>query len=52
MRIPDLTPTPDEYTGRWFKNADELRDFKRIGALLLIARKPDVQSPARSDERR
>jgi ubiquinone/menaquinone biosynthesis C-methylase UbiE len=50
MRIPDLTPTPDLYTGRWFKNAEELRDFKRIGALLLIARKPDVASPPRSYE--
>jgi ubiquinone/menaquinone biosynthesis C-methylase UbiE len=48
MRIPDQTPTPDEYSGRWFKNAEELRDFKRIGALLLIARKPDVLSPPRS----
>jgi ubiquinone/menaquinone biosynthesis C-methylase UbiE len=50
MRIPDLTPTPEEYSGKWFKNADELRDFKRIGALLLIARKPDVVSPPRSFE--
>jgi arsenite methyltransferase len=47
-RIPDLTPTPEEYSGKWFKNAEELRDFKRIGALLLIARKPDVQSPPRN----
>ena len=39
-RIPDLTPTPDEYSGKWFKNAEELRDFKRLGALLLIGRKP------------
>ncbi len=45
MRIPDLTPTPEEYSGKWFKNADELRDFKRIGALLLIGRKPEVKSP-------
>ncbi|HUI84444.1 MAG TPA: methyltransferase domain-containing protein [Candidatus Binatia bacterium] len=45
MRIPDLTPTPDEYSGRWFRDAEELRDFKRIGALLLIARKPDFHSP-------
>jgi ubiquinone/menaquinone biosynthesis C-methylase UbiE len=45
VRIPDLTPTPQEYSGRWFKNAEELRDFKRIGALLLIARKPDFESP-------
>lgn len=50
MRIPDLTPTPEEYSGKWFKNAGELRDFKRIGALLLIARKPDVVSPPRSYE--
>ncbi len=45
IRVPDLTPTPDEYTGRWFKNAEELRDFKRIGALLLIARKPNFRVP-------
>jgi ubiquinone/menaquinone biosynthesis C-methylase UbiE len=50
MRIPDLTPTPEEYSGRWFKDAAELRDFKRIGALLLIARKPDVESPPRAYE--
>jgi len=50
VRVPDLTPTPEEYSGRWFKNADELRDFKRIGALLLIARKPDVVSPPRGYE--
>jgi ubiquinone/menaquinone biosynthesis C-methylase UbiE len=45
-RIPDDTPTPDEYSGKWFKNAAELRDFKRIGALLLMATKPDLRSPA------
>ena len=45
MRITDLTPTPEEYSGRWFKNAEELREFKRLGALLLIARKPDFHSP-------
>jgi hypothetical protein len=39
-RISDLTPTPDEYTGKWFRNAEELREFKRIGALLLTGRKP------------
>ena len=36
-RIPDRSPSPDVYSGKWFKNADELKDFKRIGALLLIA---------------
>jgi len=45
-RVPDLSPTPDEYSGKWFKNAEELRDFKRIGALLLVAEKPNVRSPA------
>ncbi len=39
-RIPDLSPTPETYSGKWFKNAEELRDFKRIGALLLIGEKP------------
>ena len=46
VRVPDLTPTPEEYSGKWFKNAAELREFKRIGALLLIARKPNFRSPA------
>src|SRR3954471_20478680 len=36
-RIPDDSPTPDEYSGKWFKNAKELREFKQIGALLLVA---------------
>ena len=35
-RIPDRSPTPEQYSGKWFKNAEELRDFKRLGALLLI----------------
>jgi ubiquinone/menaquinone biosynthesis C-methylase UbiE len=38
-RIPDRSPSPDVYSGKWFKDADELKDFKRIGALLLIATK-------------
>ncbi len=45
-RIPDDTPTPDEYSGKWFRNAAELREFKRIGALLLMGTKPDLRSPA------
>ena len=39
-RIPDRSPTPETYSGKWFKNAEELKDFKKIGALLLIAKKP------------
>jgi ubiquinone/menaquinone biosynthesis C-methylase UbiE len=38
-RIPDRSPTPQVYSGKWFKNAEELREFKRIGALLLIGTK-------------
>jgi ubiquinone/menaquinone biosynthesis C-methylase UbiE len=38
-RIPDRSPSPDVYSGKWFKNAGELKDFKRIGALLLIGTK-------------
>ncbi len=41
--IPDLTETPEPYGGAWFANADELREFKRIGALLLVARKPEAK---------
>jgi ubiquinone/menaquinone biosynthesis C-methylase UbiE len=39
-QIPDLTPTPAEYSGKWFANVEELREFKRIGALLLTATRP------------
>ena len=45
-RIPDESPTPETYEGKWFRNAQELCEFKRIGALLLMARKPDFRSPA------
>ena len=40
-RIPDRSPTPEVYSGKWFKNAQELRDFKCIGALLLMGTKPE-----------
>ena len=39
QRIPDRSPSPETYSGKWFKNADELKDFKRIGALLLMGKK-------------
>ena len=38
-RISDRSSTPEQYSGKWFKNAEELRDFKRIGALLLMGQK-------------
>jgi len=34
-RIVDPTPTPDVYTGRWFRDAAQLRAFREIGALLV-----------------
>jgi ubiquinone/menaquinone biosynthesis C-methylase UbiE len=46
LRVPDESPTPEEYSGKWFKNAAELREFKRIGALLLVGTKPNLRSPA------
>ena len=46
QRIPDETPTPDDYKGDIF-TAPELREVKRIGALLLSARKPNVRTPPR-----
>jgi len=46
LRVPDESPTPEEYSGKWFKNAAELREFKKIGALLLVGTKPNLRSPA------
>ncbi len=45
-RIPDPTPTPDDYAGQSFKSAEDLRQFKRIGALLVMGTKPNFRSPA------
>jgi arsenite methyltransferase len=39
-RIPDPTPTPETYSGRWFRDADQLRAFKREGALLIHGTAP------------
>jgi len=47
-RIPDPTPTPDDYRGQSFKSAQDLREFKRIGALLVMGTKPNFRSPAPS----
>jgi SAM-dependent methyltransferase len=33
--IPDPTPAPDTYSGRWFRDAAQLRAFRDIGALLI-----------------
>lgn len=37
--IPDPTPNPDAYTGRWFRDAKELAEFRAIGALLVHGNK-------------
>jgi ubiquinone/menaquinone biosynthesis C-methylase UbiE len=39
-QIPDDTPTPDNYRTTSFHSLDDLRAFKRVGALLLMASKP------------
>ena len=45
-QIPDDTPTPDDYKTKSFNSLDDLRAFKKTGALLLMASKPDLRTPA------
>src|SRR5262249_33133806 len=45
-QIPDDTPTPDDYKTKSFISIDDLRAFKKTGALLLMASKPDLRTPA------
>jgi ubiquinone/menaquinone biosynthesis C-methylase UbiE len=42
-RIPDNSPTPDVYEGRWFRDGEQVRRFKQEGALLLQGMKPSVE---------
>jgi len=35
LQIPDPTPAPASYTGRWFRDAAQLRAFRETGALLV-----------------
>jgi len=37
--LPDPTPTPEVYNGRWFRDAKELAAFRAIGALLVYGTK-------------
>ncbi len=39
-RIPDPTPVPDDYHGRWFRDAAQMRRFRAEGALLVYGSKP------------
>jgi len=41
-RIPDPTPAPEKYSGRWFRDAAQLRAFREIGALLIHGTKPSL----------
>jgi arsenite methyltransferase len=45
-QIPDDTPTPDDYQTKSFNSLRDMRAFKRTGALLLMASKPDLRTPA------
>ena len=38
--IPNLSPTPAVYSGRWFRDAAQMRRFKAMGALLVTGVKP------------
>ena len=39
-RIPDPTPVPEKYEGRWFRDTAQLRAFRQEGALLVSGIKP------------
>ena len=39
-QIPDPTPVPDQYTGRWFRDAEQMRNFHQVGALLVHGTRP------------
>ena len=41
-RIPDPTPVPENYTGRWFRDAAQLRAFREVGALLIHGVRPQT----------
>lgn len=45
-RIPDDRPVPDEYHGRWFRDAAQLRRFMETGALLVVGEKTQPATPA------
>jgi len=45
-QIPDDTPTPENYKTTSFDSLDDLKAFKKVGALLLMASKPDLRNPA------
>jgi ubiquinone/menaquinone biosynthesis C-methylase UbiE len=40
-QIPDPTPSPQSYSGRWFRDAAQLRAFRQAGALLVYGTKTE-----------
>lgn len=34
-QISDPTPVPDDYSSRWFRDAEQMRKFHQVGALLV-----------------
>ncbi|TAM80397.1 MAG: class I SAM-dependent methyltransferase [Acidobacteria bacterium] len=47
-QIPDPTPVADTYTGRWFRDAEQMRKFHQVGALLVYGTKPKTPIAGRS----
>ena len=41
-RVVDPSPSPEVYTGRWFRDAEQLRAFKAEGALLVRGVKAEL----------
>ena len=39
LLIPDPTPAPEVYTGGWFRDAEQIRRFREMGALLVYGSK-------------
>lgn len=40
-RVPDLSPSPEVYNGKWFRDADQMRQLKAEGALLVSGQRPE-----------
>jgi ubiquinone/menaquinone biosynthesis C-methylase UbiE len=39
-RVVDPSPSPEQYSGKWFRDANQLKAFKADGALLVFGQKP------------
>lgn len=52
-RIIDDTPLPESYSGKWFKDLEEVKNFRAEGALLFYGTKPALEprtQPGRTPE--